>query len=275
MLNIDELKQFVSFAELGTLSKVSESFHISTPTITRTMQHMEEVFGVPLFSRSKNRIELNETGLKAVAYSKNVLDELDNAITKTNEFDKSLKTITVESCAPAPLWQLLPSLSTAFPKMTISSSICDIDKIIDDLDHQKCTIGILPYDIPNASFQMKPFMHEKLFVSVKKDHELAAKKKLRFADINGFNFLLRSEIGFWDSMCRSNMPSSKFLVQSDEFEFIELANASSLPCFATDYPLKRNPFSHERVLIPITDDDADVTFYLASHDIKKYATGLI
>ena len=31
------------------------------------MQHMEQYFGVPLFTRGKNRIELNETGKLAVA----------------------------------------------------------------------------------------------------------------------------------------------------------------------------------------------------------------
>ena len=48
-------------------------------------------------------------------------------------------------------------------------------------------------------------------------------------------FLLRSELGFWDTLCREKMSVSKFLVQNDESEFIELVNASSLPCFTTDY----------------------------------------
>ena len=43
MLDLYELEQFVAFAELGTLSRVAEKFHISTPSITRSMQHLEEV----------------------------------------------------------------------------------------------------------------------------------------------------------------------------------------------------------------------------------------
>lgn len=45
-------------------------------------------------------------------------------------------------------------------------------------------------------------MQENLFVCVPKDHELATHKSLTFADINGFNFLLRTEFGFWDTLCR-------------------------------------------------------------------------
>ena len=70
MLNLEELKQLVAFADMGTLSKVAEEFHISTPSITRSMKNLEECLGVTLFNRSKNRIELNETGQVAVEYAR-------------------------------------------------------------------------------------------------------------------------------------------------------------------------------------------------------------
>ena len=62
MLNLLELAQFVAFAECGTLSKAAEQLHISQPTLTRTMRHVEDAFGVPLFHRSKNHLALNQTG---------------------------------------------------------------------------------------------------------------------------------------------------------------------------------------------------------------------
>ena len=62
MIDLEELSQLTMFAREGTLSKAAEKLHISQPTLSRTMQNLEEVFGVPLFVRGKNRIELNETG---------------------------------------------------------------------------------------------------------------------------------------------------------------------------------------------------------------------
>ena len=52
MLDLSELEQLTAFEDCGTLSKAAEKLHISQPTITRTMQHLEETFGVPLFSRT-------------------------------------------------------------------------------------------------------------------------------------------------------------------------------------------------------------------------------
>ena len=46
MLNLLELEQLSAFAEYGTLSKAAEKLNISQPTITRTMQRLEEEFGV-------------------------------------------------------------------------------------------------------------------------------------------------------------------------------------------------------------------------------------
>ena len=62
MVDLYELKQLAAFTDLGTLSRVAEEFHLSTPSVTRSMQHLEQYFGVPLFTRGKNKIELNETG---------------------------------------------------------------------------------------------------------------------------------------------------------------------------------------------------------------------
>ena len=126
-----------------------------------------------------------------------------------------------------------------------------------------CDIAILPFSIENATI----FMQEHLFVCVPPEHALAKHESLTFADINGFNFLLRSELGFWDTLCRKKMPASKFLAQTDTSVFNELVNASSLPCFTTDYGQRQQHITYpDRVNVPLTDAEANVTFYLAIKD---------
>ena len=116
------------------------------------------------------------------------------------------------------------------------------------------------------------FMEEHLSVCIPKTHELASKRSVTTKELNGYNFLLRSELGFWDKMCRQKMPASKFLVQNDDFEFNELVNNSSLPCFVTDITLEGSVLPENRVAIPITDSEANVSFYIALKDSGKYQT---
>ena len=111
MLDLYELRQLTAFAELETLSRVAETFHISTPSVTRAMQHLEEEFGAELFVRGKNKIRLNETGRVAAACAEKLLQEADRAVQQVRDFDQRQRTVVVRSCAPAPLWELLPKLN--------------------------------------------------------------------------------------------------------------------------------------------------------------------
>lgn len=258
MINLYELRHLVAFADLGTLSRVAEEFHISTPSVTRSMQHLEDAFGVTLFNRGKNKIELNETGLVAVECARSLLSKADQTIQQVRNFDQRHRTVVVRSCAPAPLWELLPKLNAYQPNMMVSSTICQNEEVLSAWKDGSCDIVILPFPIEGA----EPFMQENLFVCVPMEHELAKQNELTFADINGFNFLLRTELGFWDTLCREKMPASKFLVQSDPAVFAELVRASTLPCFSTDYGQRQGGYPN-RVNIPLADGAAHVTFYLA------------
>ena len=232
MVDLYELKQLAAFADLGTLSRVAEEFHVSTPSVTRSMQHLEQYFGVPLFTRGKNRISLNEAGQLAVTHARKLLEAADQAVAQVRAFDQRQRTIVVKSCAPAPLWVLLRKLNDAQPEKMVSSAICQNAEVLAAWQDGQCDIAVLPFPIDGA-------------------------------DINGFNFLLRTELGFWDTLCREKMPASKFLVQTDSSVFDELVRASSLPCFTTDYGRLQGGYPG-RVHIPLTDTEAHVTFYLAA-----------
>ena len=276
MLNLLELEQLAAFAEYGTLSKAAEKLNISQPTITRTMQRLEEEFGVLLFERSKNHIALNETGEQAVSYAVQLLKDAKEAVDAVRAFDRSRHTITVSSCAPAPLWRLLPALSDAFPDMTLSSSIKNNASVLEDVKSGHCLLAVLP-GIPEEgkipeTYCCRPFMKENLAVCVPPDHVLAWYKEVSFEVLNGYNFLLGTRLGFWDDMCREKMPASRFLVQTDQFTMEELIRESSLPCFVTDVAEYDEEIYGDRIVIPVSDQAAKITFHIVYNGTdKKYA----
>ncbi len=263
MLNLEDLEQFVAFYETGTLTKTAEEYHISQPSVTRTMKRVEEAFGVPLFKRSANRLEFNEIGALAVTQAKELLQAEKRCVQNVKEADRKSKTLTVLSCAPAPLWDLLPELTQKNPGMTISSKcVDDLAWILNEFREGSCDLILLPnaVDLPGAICEK--YAEEHLFFCVKPTHPLASRETLTMEDINGFNCLLYTDIGFWSNLCRRYMPSSKFLVQTDRFEFDELVRESNLPCFTTDYTDPAWSAYSGRVRIPITDEAVNVSYYL-------------
>lgn len=268
MLDFDNLEQLTAFARCGTLSAAAEELHISQPTITRTMQRLEDDFGAPLFVRSKNSIELNETGKMAVEYARKLLFEAENAVRSVQEFDKNLRSVNVASCAPAPLWSLLPELSARFLKNTVTSQLMDIPEIIAAVSAGRQDIGILPFECHDKGLVDMVYIKEDLAVCVPPESPLAELEEVSFAELNGFNCLLRDQLGFWTEMCQRKMPASRFLIQTDASEFYELVKASTLLCFTTKLA---NPAGtiYDRKTVPISDSEAHITYHLICRPQKR------
>lgn len=273
MLNLLELQQLIAVSELGSFSKAAERFFVSTPTITRSMRHVEAAFGATLFDRDKNKVTLNETGRLAVERARRVLQEADAAVAQVQAFDRSLRTISVVSCAPAPLWDLVPRITQLYPGLSTNTRVADLPATEQALRTNACDIAVLPYRPDDQGLRVRHLMDEQLFVCVKRDHALAGRTSVTLDDLNGFNFLLGSDLGFWSDLCRNRLTASKFLVQGDDFALAEVIRQSSLPCFTTDVAVRmryRN-IGGSRVSIPIEDPEVNVSFYLAAHDSPKVA----
>lgn len=100
MLDLSDLYQFVTYADCGTLSAAADKLHISQPTLTRTMHDVEDAFGVPLFHRGKNRIELTDTGEVAVEQARSLLSEAEKAVETVQTFERNQHTITIIPVLP-------------------------------------------------------------------------------------------------------------------------------------------------------------------------------
>ena len=78
MFELYQLEQLIAFAECGTLSGTAAKLLLSQTALSRSMQRLEREFQVPLFTRHKNKIELNENGVLAVEYARKVMEQTDD-----------------------------------------------------------------------------------------------------------------------------------------------------------------------------------------------------
>lgn len=271
MLDLLELEQLIAVEELGSFSKTAQRFYVSTPTITRAMRHVEEAFGVPLFNRDKNKVTLNDTGKLAVEHARHVLREAETAIAQVQAFDRSLRTITVVSCAPAPLWELLPLITRLYPDLSANTRIANLSETERALREGTCDAVVLPYRPEDKTLAVRHLMDEQLQLCVKREHPLAERESVTFDEINGFNLLLGSNLGFWNDLCHTKLTASKFLVQSDDFSLAEVIRQSSLPCFTTDAAMRAGfrDVGEDRISIPIIDPEVSVSFYLVASRTPK------
>ena len=262
MLELYLLRQLAAFKAYGTLSEAAERLYLSQPALSRNMRKLEEEIGVPLFVRSRNKLELNENGSLTAELAEKALSEIDSIAKQVRDFDRSRRTISLGVCAPAPIWKLTPLLSQLFPTMTIQTEITEETELLEGLYNGQYQLIVLHFQPDDPHFISHACGTEKLFFSLPPTHRLAKEPALSFSDLDGENFLLMSEIGFWHDMTVRKMPHSRFLIQHDRFTFDEIVNASVLPSFSTDTANAFFASTSDRVEIPITDEEAEVRYFL-------------
>lgn len=241
----------------------AELLFISQPALSRSMQKLEEDLGVQIFSRKKNKLELNENGKLTYELAKKLLDDFDEYTDRIRAFDRASRTISVGSCAPAPLWKLIPALTNKFPDKTISSEMKDFDSLNNGLSNGGYQIIILNYALQDDNVISQKLCTEKLYLCLPKTHPLAVKKDgIRFAEIGKITMLLYGKIGFWYDIHTTNMPETRFIIQNDRQDFVDLVKESMLPSFVTDMSIKENRVPDHKLAIPVLDESASQTFYI-------------
>lgn len=268
MIELYELRQFVTFADTGTLSDTAKILHLSQPALSRNMKKLEDDIGIALFDRKKNKLELNKNGEYVLHLARNILENADSLIIKARDFDRRNRTITLGICAPAPVWSLAPLIANSFSHMSLQTEMDTTDRLFNDLNNNVYEL-IATYEKPvGEQYFFKECGTETLMFSLSKKHKYAKRKSLTFEEMNGENMLLMSDIGFW-SFVKNKMPDSRFLTQTDRFSFNELIQASSLPSFVTNLTKKHRKVNTNRVNIPISDKEATVTYYLVCKAERK------
>ena len=275
MLELYDLEKLVAFRREGTLVAASEKLLISQPALSRSMRKLEDEMGVELFTRSKNRMELNENGLLAADLAEKLLGEADSLVSRVRQLDRSRHTVSVGSVAPEPLWELAAAIGSAYPGMTVSSGLAEADALLAGVQDETYSFVVLTFAPQLPGVEVLPFGSEKLCFLLPMNHPLAGEAELRLADLNGETMLLRPNLGFWIRTLES-LPDTRFLVQQEDYAFGELIRASSLPAFTTDRVQRRYGATEGRVAVPISDHGTSVDYFVAyrSADKKRLAAGL-
>lgn len=262
MIEIYLLEQLDAFARCGTVSEASKRLHLSQPAVTRSMKKLEDDLGVCLFTRTKNRLYLNETGKLAAKYAAEILEKNREMESEVRAFDKSLHTVRISSCAPVPLYVLTPLLQQIFSGMTITSAVLSDAALERDFRDGICQLAVV-HDAPaDPDLFFVPCGHETLRMAIPPDHPLAARKSIRFSDLSDVPILQLTEVGFWADLVRQRIPRPKLLLQKDQSTFNEIMSLSSLPTFSSDYFEEEAQQDPSRRIIPIDEPDASVSYYL-------------
>lgn len=262
MIELSQLEHLTAVAQYGTLSKAAEALNTSQPVLSRTMQRLEGELQVSLFDRQKNKLTLNQNGELAVQCAGRVLEEARRMVEQVRAFDRSQHTISIGSCAPAPLWNLISLVSRFFPDMTISSEMKSSAPLLDGLRKGAYKLIVLTEEVRDNGLFCRRYGEERLYLSLPPTHPLASfHDGVWLKDIDGERMLLHANIGFWREWAQRMLPSTYFLLQQNYEDFNELIASSVLPAFSSDVMIRNSNGADRRSHVPILDPEARASYY--------------
>lgn len=277
MIEIYLLEALCALNDYGTLSAAAEHLHISQPALSRSMQKLEDLLGVSLFDRTKNRIALNDTGKIAAAMARRILESEEDMITAVRNYDFSLHTISAGYCTPGPMMEIPLSLTQIYPKMKVSSEMESEADLLKGLRTGKYGFIILSHAYEDEDTICIPCGTESLYFSLIPAHPAVLFKDqgLTFSQMNGETFVMAGDIGVWRDLTMNMMPDSHFVLQDSLEALSAVINASTLPAFASDLTIRlfRSRENSGRIFIKILDPEATMHYHcvILKKNRERYA----
>ena len=263
-MTFSQIQQLLTIEKFGTLSAAAVELNTSQPALSRSMQNLEKELGMELFSRTKNRVELNEAGHLAVEYARPIVSAAENFSARMGEYKRSQTTISIGSCAPGPMWSVTAELVLRLPGKTITSEMRSTEELEEGLLSGVYHLAVLDRPTERERLISRKYVTERLSVSLPPAHPLAAKEGIWLSELAGQTMLLYADLGVWQNLCEEKMKDVRFIVQRERDAFADLITASALPNFTTNLTRRLFAPPMERVEVPVLDPEATISFYICA-----------
>ena len=137
MIDNKLLEYLIVFYKEGSLLKASEVLHLSEPSLSKAMKSLEDEIGLKIFDRKKNKLSLNEDGLKLLPFINEVINSDRILVKKAQEIKEKRNKISIGYTAPGIFYKYSDIFMNKIIKVEISTILDEEDNLIKDIANDK------------------------------------------------------------------------------------------------------------------------------------------
>jgi DNA-binding transcriptional LysR family regulator len=188
-LKLGELRVFVAVLEHRSFRKAAAALHITQPAVTKTIANLEGLLGARLFDRNAHGVEPTIHGLTFAPHAIAIFGELRSAAQEMAIVSSGAKGTLRIGTVPMPAIGFLPMairrLVETHPEVFVSVLEAREAELVERLRKREIELAVVRLALfnPGEDVQVTSLFEEKLCVVAGKDHPLAARKRLAWADL--------------------------------------------------------------------------------------------
>jgi LysR family hydrogen peroxide-inducible transcriptional activator len=193
-LKLKDLRYLVALADTRHFGQAAARCYVSQPTLSAQVKKLEQYLGVQLIERHPRRIALTETGAQVVARARRIIEASDEIVTlaetRRDPLAGRLRMALLPTVGPYLLPLVAPKIRKKLPRLELLLYEYQTGPMLDHLQAGDIDLGILALPVPSEGMNELTLFDEPFVVAVPETHELAKKRHVKPADLNGGTLLL-------------------------------------------------------------------------------------
>ncbi|MGD0675571.1 MAG: LysR substrate-binding domain-containing protein [Polyangiaceae bacterium] len=193
-LSLRQLEYVVAVADTLGFHRAAERCHVSQPTLSAQVQHIEDVLGVRLFERDRRGVLVTSPGEDIVARARRILLDVADLIAAASRTRDPLagrfRVGVIPTIAPYLLPDATPAIHADYPELELVFLEEKTVEVMRDLSMGALDLGLVALDAVGGEFDSAVVMDDPFVVALPFGHPLAQKKRILLSDLDGERALL-------------------------------------------------------------------------------------
>jgi DNA-binding transcriptional LysR family regulator len=186
-IDLEQLRTFVAVAEAQSLTRATETLHLSLPAVSRRLTALEDELGVALLARSTRRVTLTQTGREFLPRARRLLDELEESLLGIRETAARRRGLVTIACIPTAAYYFLPAtladFARRFPNVRVRVMDLAAEGVIDAVASGGVEFGIGMEGAVHPEVEFRPLRRDPFVLACRRDHPLAKKRSVRWSEL--------------------------------------------------------------------------------------------
>lgn len=273
-MDINDLKIFMTVLEYMTMREAARVTDNSISKISRAINRLENELGVELFTRRGNVIVVNDYGRVLKEHVPTILDEVTKMKVSLEAVHLKSFGLTVQSCDPGPAWFMCNEIAQKLGKELNTSVYSDFKVALSLLKQDIIDFLILSEPISERGLVCQFMAQDKLLLSVDIDDErFINTQKISMQDGRIDNLCYYHIDGAFSNKLKkvyANIPdTTKLVCEQDYWKYKVQFKQKGMITTNTKLVVNYREDVGERRLIPVSDKDTTINYYLVYKGANK------